>query len=132
LNASLETFEDTVPMNPPLDAVVYKIAAYETWDAGLPGGRYEGSPDDVRDGFIHLSTATQVRETVAKYFAGRTDLILAAVDVAKLGDTLKWEASRGGQLFPHVYGPILAEMVLWTKPLALRDDGAHAFPTEID
>jgi uncharacterized protein (DUF952 family) len=113
------------------DAIVYKIAPRETWTADLPGGRYDGSPDDCRDGFIHLSTAAQARETAAKYFAGKADLIIAAIDVARLGDTLKWEASRGGQLFPHVYGAIHADTVLWTKALPIDENGAHVFPMEI-
>jgi uncharacterized protein (DUF952 family) len=114
-----------------MDAIVYKIAPRDTWTADLPGGRYDGSPDDVRDGFIHLSTAAQTRETAGKYFAKQDDLVLAAIDVAKLGSALRWEASRGGQLFPHVYGPLHADIVLWTKPLPLDTSGHHIFPAEI-
>lgn len=118
-------------MTNPFHPLVYKITPRDTWDAALPGGRYDGSPDDARDGFIHLSSAGQVRETAAKYFAGQTDLVIAAVDTAKLGGTLKWEPARDGALFPHVYGPILSDMVLWTKALPLDDDGNFIFPREI-
>jgi uncharacterized protein (DUF952 family) len=114
-----------------IETLIYKIAPRDTWTADLPGGRYDGSADDLRDGFIHLSTAEQARETAAKYFAGQDNLVIAAIDVAKLGYTVRWEPSRGGQLFPHVYGPLHADMVVWTKPLPLDADGRHMFPTEI-
>ena len=118
-------------MSNAFNPLVYKIAPRDSWDASLPGGRYDGSPDDMRDGFIHLSSADQVRATAAKYFAGQYDLVIAAVDAAKLGNTLKWEAARDGAMFPHVYGPILSDMVLWTKALPLDDDGNFIFPREI-
>jgi uncharacterized protein (DUF952 family) len=118
-------------MNHSFESIVYKIAPRDSWDAGLPGGRYDGSLDDLRDGFIHLSTAAQVRATAEKYFAGQEGLIIAAIDVARLGASLKWEASRGGDMFPHVYGAIESSMVIWTKPLAIAGDGTFDFPAEI-
>jgi uncharacterized protein (DUF952 family) len=118
-------------MSTTFHSMVYKIAPSDSWDAGLPNGRYDGSADDARDGFIHLSTADQVRATAAKYFAGQSDLVVAAIDVAKLGDTLKWEPARDGAVFPHVYGPIQSDQVIWTKSLPLDDAGNFIFPREI-
>jgi uncharacterized protein (DUF952 family) len=82
----------------------------------------------VRDGFIHFSTAAQVRETAAKHFAGTEDLMLIAVDADALGDGLKWEVSRGGDLFPHLYGELSLAAVRWVKPLPLGIDQRHVFP----
>jgi uncharacterized protein (DUF952 family) len=83
---------------------IYKIGSASLWRAAEKAGVFHGSEDDRRDGFIHFSTADQVEETAAKHFAGQADLLLIAVDSAKLGDALKWEPSRGGALFPHLYG----------------------------
>jgi uncharacterized protein (DUF952 family) len=82
----------------------------------------------VRDGFIHFSTAAQVRDTAAKYFAGTGDLMLIAVDADALGGALKWEVSRGGDLFPHLYGALPLTAVIWAKPLATGADRRHVFP----
>jgi uncharacterized protein (DUF952 family) len=89
---------------------------------------FHGAAVDARDGFIHFSTATQARETAAKHFAGAPDLMLIAVDAGLLGDALKWEVSRGGDLFPHLYGVLPLAAVLWTKPLPLGPDRCHVFP----
>lgn len=86
---------------------------------------FAGSPIDVRDGFIHLSTAGQLRETAAKHFAGGEDLLLVAVSANQLA--LKWEPSRGGALFPHLYAPLMLTAVLWVRELPLLD-GAHVIP----
>jgi uncharacterized protein (DUF952 family) len=110
---------------------IYKIEQASVWSAAEVQGRYTGSPDDVRDGFIHFSSAEQARATAAKYFAGRTDLILSAIDTVALGDALKWEASRGGALFPHLYADLDMQHVAWTKPLPLDPVGAHVFPQEM-
>lgn len=110
---------------------IYKISPRAPWQVAKMSGVYTGSPDDVRDGFIHFSTAEQAGGTAAKFFAGQSDLVIAAIDAAALGDALKWEASRGGMLFPHFYGPLPMRAVLWTKPLPLGDDGNHLFPAEM-
>lgn len=111
--------------------LIYKIESADVWSGAMTRGLYTGSPDDARDGFIHFSTAEQARVTAAKYFAGRRDLILAAIHTVALGKHLKWEPSRGGALFPHLYAPLEAAHVVWTKPLPLDLTGAHVFPSEI-
>ena len=109
-------------------STVYKIAPDALWRAAERAGRFDGAPVDVADGYIHLSTAEQARETAAKHFAGQADLVLIAVDAAALGAALRWEPSRGGALFPHLYAPLPLSAVAWTAPLPLGADGAHAFP----
>ncbi len=91
---------------PPDDLVVYKILAAADWREAVAARAYEGSPDDRRDGFIHLSTRSQVAGTAARHFKEQAGLVLVALDVARLGSALKWEPSRGGELFPHLYGPL--------------------------
>ena len=107
---------------------IYKITPQALWREAEANGRFTGAPIDVADGFIHFSTAAQVRETAAKHFSGQTDLLLAAIDDASLGDALKYEVSRGGALFPHLYGVLELNAVLWVKPLPLGPDGVHQFP----
>lgn len=107
---------------------IFKIAPRSLWIQAQAQGRFDGAPVDLADGFIHFSTAAQMRETAAKHFAGQQDLLLIAVDPAALGDALKWEVSRGGALFPHLYAPLFPDAVLWAKPLPLGQDGAHVFP----
>lgn len=107
---------------------VFKIAGREEWAAAEAAGVYTGAPVDVADGFIHFSAAHQVAETAAKHFAGRDDLLLVAVDADALGDALRWEVSRGGDRFPHLYGPLPLDAVLWVKALPLAAEGAHVFP----
>lgn len=111
--------------------VIYKIERAATWQSALAAGQYAGSADDDRDGFIHFSSADQLAATAAKHFAGRDDLVLAAVFTAPLGAALRWEASRGGALFPHLYGPLNISAVAWTQPLPLGRDGRHTFPAEL-
>jgi uncharacterized protein (DUF952 family) len=108
--------------------IAYKIVAEAEWRAAEAAGRYDGAAVDRADGFIHLSTAETVAETAAKHFAGQGGLLLVAVDCAALGPTLRWEVSRGGALFPHVYGPMPLATVRWAKPLPLGTDGRHVFP----
>ena len=111
-----------------MSATIYKISPLAAWRQAETAGIFTGAPVDLADGYIHFSTAAQVRETAAKHFAGQADLLLVAIDAAALGTALKWEPSRGGALFPHLYGDLPMSAVRWTKPLALGADGAHLFP----
>lgn len=107
--------------------LIYKILRADEWAALQAQGETAGAPIDVADGYVHFSTAEQARETAQRHFAGVDGLVLAALEADRLGDALKWEPSRGGALFPHLYGPLRLEDVVWTDPLPLRD-GAHVFP----
>jgi uncharacterized protein (DUF952 family) len=107
---------------------LFKICPRSAWDLAAAAGHYAGSDLDRRDGFIHLSSDSQVRETAARHFAGQEGLVLVALPVDGL-DGLRWEASRGGALFPHVYGTIPVTKVLWVRDLPLMD-GLHVFPPE--
>ena len=91
-------------------------------------GAFDGSAADARDGFIHFSTAAQVQETAARHFAGQSDLLLVAVAAERLGDALRWEPSRGGALFPHLYAPLPLGAVLWVADVRLDATGRHVFP----
>jgi len=108
--------------------LVYKIVGMPAWRAAEAAGVYLGSADDARDGFIHLSTADQVAETLARHFAGDADLALVAFDEAALDGTLRYEPSRGGALFPHLYGMLDPALALWVRPIPLKADGSHALP----
>lgn len=108
--------------------LIYKIADEAAWHAAEAAGVFHGAPIDLADGFIHFSTAEQVRETAAKHFAGRDGLLLVAVDAGRLGDALRYEASRGGALFPHLYATLDPALAVWVKPLPVGPDGAHVFP----
>ncbi|CAN5670828.1 DUF952 domain-containing protein [soil metagenome] len=94
----------------------------------LETGSFAGAPIDLADGYIHLSTAQQLEETGDKHFAGQTDLHIAAVDLEAQGETLKWEPSRGGQLFPHIYGPLLLETVIAYGPIKRDEQGKVKLP----
>ena len=107
--------------------VVYKIVSAAAWRVAEAAGVFAGAPVDLADGFIHFSTAAQVAETAAKHFAGQMDLLLVAIDGATLGDALKWELSRGGALFPHLYAPLDPRAAISVRPLPLGADGAHDF-----
>lgn len=107
---------------------IYKICPAAEWRAAERAGVFRGSAVDLRDGFIHFSAADQVAETAAKHFAGKTDLMLIHVDAEGLGDALKWEVSRGGALFPHLYGDLRTEAVIRAEPLPVDDSGRHIFP----
>ena len=109
-------------------SVIYKIVPAALWQTAEAAGRFDGASIDLTDGFIHFSTAEQARATAARYFSGQEGLLLVAVDAAALGDKLVFEPSRGGDLFPHLYAPLLLSAVLWAKPLPLSDEGAHIFP----
>ncbi|WP_224826384.1 DUF952 domain-containing protein [Cognatishimia sp. MH4019] len=106
--------------------LIYKIFRPAEWAALEANGTTTGAPIDVADGYIHFSTAEQARETAAKHFAGEGDLVLAALE-ADLLEPLKWEPSRGGALFPHLYRELTTADILWTAPLPLEGD-THVFP----
>lgn len=112
-------------------ATVYKIVDAASWISARASGRYLGSRDDDRDGFIHLSTRAQLRGTLDKHFAGQADLVLVALDARRLGKALRYEASRGGDLFPHLYAPLDLSTVLGEWPLPLGADGRHVIAEEI-
>jgi uncharacterized protein (DUF952 family) len=108
--------------------IIYKICPKALWQEAEAAGVFAGAPIDCADGFIHFSTADQVVETAAKHFAGQRDLVLIAVDAERLGPALKYEVSRGGALFPHLYAPMPLSAVVWTRPLPLDTAGVHRFP----
>jgi uncharacterized protein (DUF952 family) len=110
--------------------LVFKICGKAEWAEAEALGHYHGSADDLRDGFIHLSTAAQLAGTLAKHFAGRDDLLLIAFEAEALASALKWEPSRGGHLFPHLYAPLPAGGVLWLRPLGRDEAGRHIIPPE--
>jgi uncharacterized protein (DUF952 family) len=107
--------------------LIFKIAGAEEWRAAEAAGVFTGAAVDRADGYIHFSTAAQAAETAAKWFAGRRDLVLAAIDAEALGAALRWEPSRGGALFPHLYGPLPLSAVRWTRALTLGADRRHVF-----
>ena len=107
---------------------IYKILPQSLWADAIAAGSFRGSPLDLADGFMHFSTAAQVRDTAAKHFAGIEDLVLVAVDADLLGTALEWEPSRGGALFPHLYAPLAVKLAAWVTPLPIGADGTHTFP----
>lgn len=121
LNESKEVHEMTTEL-------IYKICHDDEWHHAMSTGAFTGSAIDVQDGFIHLSDASQVKETARRYFTGRPGLVLVAVDPRPLGESLKWEPSRGGALFPHIYGVLPTLAAKWVKPLPLAEDGTPLFP----
>ncbi|MFM2355814.1 MAG: hypothetical protein RLZZ528_1550 [Pseudomonadota bacterium] len=110
--------------------LIYKIFRRPEWDAFRAIGETLGAPVDLADGFIHFSTAAQVVETAARHFATESDLVLVAFDSDALGEALKWEPSRGGALFPHLYRPLSLSEVVWDKSLPLGRTG-HIFPERL-
>jgi uncharacterized protein (DUF952 family) len=108
---------------------IYKICQRALWEEAQAARVFAGSPVDVHDGFIHFSTAAQLAGTAARHFAGQSDLLLLAVDAAALPvAALKWEPSRGGELFPHLYGALPLAAVRWARPLADEVDGRRLLP----
>jgi uncharacterized protein (DUF952 family) len=107
---------------------IYKICEEKMWRDAERDGAFFGSAVDYADGFIHFSSAAQVAGTAGRHFTGMSGLVLVAVDAETLGPALKWEPSRGGALFPHLYGPLQLAAVRWVKPLRLDPDGRHVFP----
>ncbi len=108
--------------------IIYKICPQLLWREAEKAGFFVGAPIDIQDGYLHFSTAEQVRETAARHFAGQRDLLLIAIDADSLGHALRYEPSRGGDLFPHLYAHLPLSAVLWVKPLPLDTDGQHVFP----
>ncbi|MEI4234497.1 DUF952 domain-containing protein [Roseovarius sp. D22-M7] len=111
--------------------LVYKIFRSDEWADLSARGTSAGAPVDVADGFVHLSTAEQTAETAARHFAGEDGLMLLALDTDRLGDALRWEPSRGGALFPHLYRELRLSDVVWTRPLPLQGS-LHRFPEEFE
>ncbi|MGI8569341.1 MAG: DUF952 domain-containing protein [Methylocella sp.] len=107
--------------------LIYKIAPASLWRKAQDKGRFDGAPADIADGYVHFSTAEQVEANAAKYFSGTGDLLLIAVDTKRLGDGLRFEPSHGGMLFPHLYGDLPLDAVVWAKSLPLRPDCKHDF-----
>jgi uncharacterized protein (DUF952 family) len=103
---------------------IYKILPRAAWTAAHEAGRFEGSPLDIAEGFIHFSTAAQAQETARRHFAGQADLVVLEVEADDLGEALRWEPSRGGDLFPHLYGALAAADVRYVTEAPLDGDGA--------
>jgi uncharacterized protein (DUF952 family) len=114
-----------------LPEFVYKIASFEEWDEAIERGTFNGAAIDQQDGFIHFSTAQQVRETAAKHFAGRDGLFLVKVATAPMARHYKMEVSRGGALFPHLYANLPVSNATEWQELELGEDGMHIFPDTI-
>lgn len=126
-----EPTEHPLPDPPPLPRereTIFHVCRAAEWQAALAAGVYAGSSQDAADGFIHFSGRDQVVASVAKHRAGQAGLVILAVDAAALGPALRWEPSRGGQLFPHLYGPLPLAAVRSVRPLPLGADGRHVFP----
>jgi uncharacterized protein (DUF952 family) len=111
-----------------MSRMIYHMCPAEAWRAALAAGRYDGTEDDRRDGFLHFSTAAQLPQSARRHRAGQQGLVLVAVAAARLGDRLRWEPARGGQLFPHLYGPLAPQEAARIDPLPLGPDGGHLFP----
>lgn len=109
--------------------LIYKIFRAPEWQALVDAGETLGAPIDLIDGYVHISTAEQAAETAAKHFAGEDGLVLVALEVDALADDLKWEVSRGGAEFPHLYRALRMDDVVWHQPLPLVD-GVHQFPAQ--
>ena len=108
--------------------MIYHMCKSEEWAAAQSLGKYGGSSQDVADGFIHFSTSEQIIESAAKHRAGQDGLVLLSVDDSLLGEALKWESSRGGALFPHLYSDLPVSAVKNADPLPLGTNGVHTFP----
>ena len=111
-----------------MDKIIYKICNKTEWNEAKEKGVYEGSTDDLRDGFIHLSRASQVKGTLLKHFKDQENLLLIAVDTQKIQETLKYEESRGGELFPHIHGTLEFDAVIWEKDIIKQQDGTFVLP----
>ena len=111
-----------------MQEIIYKICPVSLWEEAKLKGSFTGAPVDLADGFIHFSTAMQVAETAARHFAGQEGLVLVAVDAKRLGEALKYEVSRGGALFPHLYAALDTDAVVWVRQIALGTDGNHVLP----
>lgn len=114
-----------------MEPTVYKVCSQNAWNDARQRGAFTGSPDDLRDGYIHLSTARQLPGTLAKHFAGQIDLVLISFQSETLGAALRWEPSRAGELFPHYYGDLPAVLALSVAPLPLGASGIHVLPEDL-
>ncbi|HEY1448101.1 MAG TPA: DUF952 domain-containing protein [Caulobacteraceae bacterium] len=110
---------------------IYKILSGTAWRAALEKGRFEGAGVDLTDGFIHFSTAGQASETARRYFSHQPDLVVLEVESEQLSPNLKWEPSRGGELFPHLYAALPCALVVEVHAVALGDDGAPSLPADL-
>lgn len=110
------------------ETIAYKVLLPAELDALEQDGSLAGAPVDLTDGYIHLSTATQLADTIDRHFAGQDDIRIVAVDLEVLGDAIKWEPSRGGQLFPHLYAPLTLDAVIAYSPVAYEPDGSVRLP----
>ena len=108
--------------------MIYHMCPADIWQEAVRASAYHGTADDQRDGFIHFSTAEQIAESARRHRAGQAGLVLIAVESDRLADRLKWEKSRGGALFPHLYGPLDTAEAASIRPLPLGPDGEHIFP----
>ncbi len=108
--------------------LIFHMCRRDEWEEARSRGTYAGSSQDRQDGFIHFSTAEQLPGSARKHRAGQPDIVLLAVDPAPLADALRWEPSRGGALFPHLYGSLPVSAVRWSKDLSLGADGIHILP----
>lgn len=117
---------------PDTSDLIYKIATGASFAPARHAGRYAGMPIDAADGYMHFSTAAQLAETLRLHFRGQADLVLLAVRAAELGNDLVWEPSRGGQLFPHLYGGALdLALVEWEEPISVDEEGRCALPEAV-
>lgn len=112
-------------------STIYKIMSEAQWAKTKAAGEFAGAEIDLADGYIHFSTAQQVRETAAKHFANRSDLVLLSVNSDRLGDAIRWEPSRGGDLFPHLYSILSIDDVIMVDTMPLSEDGEHVFPVHV-
>lgn len=112
--------------------LIFKIVHREEWDAATRAGAYEGSAKDRADGFLHFSTAKQLMGTLQKYYAAEKDLLLVAVDEDLLGAALKYEPSRDGAPFPHLYAPLPVSAVKWVREIARESNGGFVLPLDPD
>lgn len=110
------------------DLFAYKLLTQDQWKDWKEAGTFTGAPVDLADGYIHLSTRDQARETAEKWFTDTDPLMLVMIDLPALGDTVRWEPSRGGALFPHVYGTIPMSAVSGNSKLRLQNNGKHDWP----
>jgi uncharacterized protein (DUF952 family) len=113
-------------------SVIYKVVSSADWASLQDAGGYAGSPDDLRDGYIHFSTRDQLAVTLDRHFSGKTGLVLLAIDVERLGGELKWEPARNGQLFPHLYGTLNRTAVVRDWALSSAMDGRHNLPEDLN
>jgi uncharacterized protein (DUF952 family) len=111
-----------------MSEVIYHMCPEEAWTAAVAAGSYDGTADDRRDGFIHFSTAAQLRESARRHRAGQIGLVLVAVEAGRLDDRLRWEPARGGAMLPHLYGTLAPDEAFEVVKLPLGPDGEHVFP----